>query len=60
MIQIIELMLENLRVGKDFSSWIKKQINRCDLIGYQDFEVFTQGGGKPTRRQTNIGLCAFY
>ena len=42
-----------LRVGKDFSSWIKKQINRCDLIEYQDFEVFTQKGenlqgGRPT------------
>ena len=33
-----------LRVGKDFSSWIKKQIERCDLIEYQDFEVFTQKG----------------
>ena len=42
-----------LRVGKDFSSWIKKQIERCDLIEYQDFEVFTQKGenlqgGRPT------------
>lgn len=33
-----------LGVGKDFSSWIKKQIERCDLIEYQDFEVFTQKG----------------
>lgn len=42
-----------LGVGKDFSSWIKKQIERCDLIEYQDFEVFTQKGenlqgGRPT------------
>lgn len=40
-------------MGKDFSSWIKKQIERCDLIEYQDFEVFTQKGenlqgGRPT------------
>lgn len=34
-----------LEVGKDFSSWIKKQIERCDLVEYQDFEVFTQKGG---------------
>ena len=33
-----------LGVGKDFSSWIKKQIERCDLIEYQDFEVFPQKG----------------
>lgn len=43
----------SLGVGKDFSSWIKKQIERCDLIEYQDFEVFTQKGenlqgGRPT------------
>ena len=31
-----------LEVGKDFSSWIKKQIERCDLVEYQDFEVFTR------------------
>lgn len=42
-----------LEVGKDFSSWIKKQIERCDLVEYQDFEVFTQKGenlqgGRPT------------
>ncbi len=42
-----------LEVGKDFSSWIKKQIERCDLIEYQDYEVFTQKGenlqgGRPT------------
>lgn len=42
-----------LGVGKDFSSWIKKQIERCVLIEYQDFEVFTQKGenlqgGRPT------------
>lgn len=33
-----------LGVGKDFSSWIKKQIERCDLVEFQDFEVFTQKG----------------
>lgn len=34
-----------LGIGKDFSSWIKKQIERCDLVENQDFEVFTQKGG---------------
>ena len=43
-----------LGIGKDFSSWIKKQIERCDLVENQDFEVFTQKGGKPIWRQTNI------
>ena len=33
-----------LGVGKDFSSCIKKQIERCDLVEFQDFEVFTQKG----------------
>lgn len=42
-----------LGIGKDFSSWIKKQIERCDLVENQDFEVFTQKGenlfgGRPT------------
>ena len=42
-----------LCIGKDFSSWIKKQIERCDLVENQDFEVFTQKGenlfgGRPT------------
>ena len=26
-----------LGIGKDFSSWIKKQIERCDLVENQDF-----------------------
>ena len=42
-----------LGIGKDFSSWIKKQIERCDLVENQDFEVFTEfgenpNGGRPT------------
>ena len=29
-----------LGIGKDFSSWIKKQIERCDLVENQDFSSF--------------------
>lgn len=33
-----------LEIGKDFSTWIKVQIQRCDLVENQDFQVFTQKG----------------
>ena len=48
-----------LRVGKDFSSWIKKQINRCDLIEYQDFEVFTQRGGETYKEADRHRIMRF-
>lgn len=42
-----------LGVRKDFTSWMKSQINRCDLAENQDFEVFTlegenSQGGRPS------------
>lgn len=33
-----------LEIGKDFSSWIKVQIDRCDLIDNVDYQSFTQKG----------------
>ena len=33
-----------LEIGKDFSSWVKVQIQRCDLVENQDYQVFTQKG----------------
>lgn len=33
-----------LGIGKDFSSWIKVQIDRCDLIENIDYQSFTQKG----------------
>ena len=33
-----------LEIGKDFSSWIKVQIDRCDLIENVDYQSFTQKG----------------
>ena len=33
-----------LEIGKDFTSWMKDQITRCDLVENQDFEVYTQKG----------------
>ncbi len=33
-----------LGIGKDFSSWIKKQIERCDLTENIDYQSFTQKG----------------
>lgn len=42
-----------LGIGKDFSSWIKKQIERARLVENRDYLVFTQKGenlegGRPT------------
>jgi anti-repressor protein len=34
-----------LGVGKDFSTWIKAQIDRAALVENEDFVVFTQKGG---------------
>lgn len=36
-----------LEVGKDFSSWIKVQIDRARLVENRDFIVFTQKGENP-------------
>lgn len=36
-----------LEVGKDFSSWIKVQIERTRLVENRDFIVFTQKGENP-------------
>lgn len=33
-----------LEIGKDFSSWIKVQFERCDLTDNIDYQVFTQKG----------------
>lgn len=33
-----------LEIGKDFSSWIKVQIDRCDFIENIDYQSFTQKG----------------
>lgn len=33
-----------LEIGKDFSSWIKVQIDRCDLVENIDYQSFTQKG----------------
>ena len=36
-----------LEVSKDFTSWVKTQVNRAGLIAHKDFEVFTLKGAKP-------------
>lgn len=36
-----------LEVGRDFSNWMKDQIERCDLVENQDFEVFAEKGENP-------------
>lgn len=33
-----------LEIGKDFSTWIKVQIQRCDLVENVDFQPLTQKG----------------
>lgn len=38
----------SLEVGKDFSNWIKTQIERARLIENRDFVVLTQKGENPT------------
>lgn len=42
-----------LQVSKDYSTWIKKQVERCDLTELVDYQVFTQkgenlSGGRPS------------
>lgn len=42
-----------LQIGKDFSTWIKVQFDRCDLSENIDFQVIPQkgenpNGGRPT------------
>ncbi len=41
-----------LEIGKDFSSWIKAQIKRADLVKYADFEELTQKGELSRTGQT--------
>lgn len=36
-----------LEIGKDFSTWVKDQIDRARLVEHRDFEVFTQKGENP-------------
>ena len=36
-----------LEIGRDFSHWIKEQIDRCDLVENQDYEVFAKNGVNP-------------
>lgn len=43
-----------LEVGRDFSNWMKDQIERCDLTENQDYEVFAEKGenskgGRPSK-----------
>lgn len=37
-----------LKVGKDFSTWIKDRIDQYDFVENQDFTVFTEIGGNPS------------
>lgn len=36
-----------LEIGREFTNWMKDQINRCDLVENQDFEVFSKKGVNP-------------
>lgn len=36
-----------LEVGRDFSNWMKDQIEKCDLVENQDYEVFAEKGENP-------------
>ena len=36
-----------LEVGRDFTNWMKDQIERCDLVENQDYEVFAEKGENP-------------
>lgn len=36
-----------LEVGRDFPTWMKDQIERCDLVENQDYEVFPEKGENP-------------
>lgn len=36
-----------LRVGKDFTTWVKKRIEECNFKENEDFVVFTQTGENP-------------
>lgn len=43
-----------LGIGRDFTNWMKDQIERCDLAENQDYEVFAQNGenskgGRPSK-----------
>lgn len=43
-----------LGIGRDFTNWMKDQIERCDLTENQDYEVFAQNGenskgGRPSK-----------
>ena len=37
-----------LEVGKDYSNWIKVQIDRARLVGNRDYVVFAQKGVNPS------------
>ena len=36
-----------LEVGRDFPTWMKDQIERCDLVENQDYEDFPEKGENP-------------
>lgn len=36
-----------LEVGKDFSNWVKDQIERAGLVEHEDYEVFAKNGENP-------------
>lgn len=36
-----------LEVGRDFTNWMKDQIEKCDLVENQDYEVFAEKGENP-------------
>lgn len=44
-----------LEAGKDFSSWMKVQINRCDLIENVDYQPLTQKGERSKGGKFNGG-----
>ena len=39
-----------LEIGKHFASWMKDQIERCDLVENQDYQVLLPEKGKQTER----------
>lgn len=36
-----------LEIGRDFSTWIKGRLSECDAVEKEDYDSFSQNGGKP-------------
>jgi phage anti-repressor protein len=44
-----------LNVGRDFSTWVKEQVESCRLLEGRDFEVIPETGGNPAGGRPRIG-----